>query len=113
MIYIFHRVIVYAHKGLLLAPRPAEQLFDLNNAPEQLNNLVHQERHTKVVEHLRNGLDEWQDRTSDSAPPPDKITPDRHDPVTGERLYDGWRPPTGMLPGDDKNATQINDPGPR
>ncbi len=102
-----------AQKDLLLAPRPAEQLFNLDNDPEQLNNLVQQNEHKQVLEHLCQVLDEWQDRTGDTAPPLDKVTPDRHDLVTGKRLYEGARPPTGILPGEEKNAMFINDPGPR
>jgi arylsulfatase len=102
-----------AQKDLLLSPRPAEQLFDLDNDPDQLDNLVQQNEHEQVLEHLRQVLDEWQDRTGDTAPPPDKVTPDRHDLATGERLYEGGRPPTGILPGEERKAMLINDPGPR
>jgi N-sulfoglucosamine sulfohydrolase len=102
-----------AQRDLLLAPRPAEQLFYVDNDPDQLVNVIQQKENKEVLAHLRKALDEWQDRTGDTAPPLDKVTPDRHDLVTGERLYEGWRPPTGILPGEEKNAAFINDPGPR
>ena len=100
-------------KDLLLTPRQAEQLFDLDKDPDQLENVIQQKEFLLVLEQLRNIMDEWQERTGDSVPPVDDVTPDRHDITTGERLYEGWRPPTGKIAGEEYTATTINDPGPR
>jgi N-sulfoglucosamine sulfohydrolase len=97
----------------LIAPRPAEELYILNDDPYQLLNQVNNPDHQAALNKLRRVMDEWQQRTGDSVPSLADATPDRHNRETGERYYSGSRPPTGELPGESREATLINDPGPR
>lgn len=87
--------------------RPEESLFNLKEDPNQLHNLAEWPEHENVLLEMRELLATWQDETGDSIPSVDEMTPDRNDPVTGKRLYPGWRPPTGEVPGAKADATSI------
>jgi hypothetical protein len=102
-----------AQSFLFTVPYPEEQLYDLEKDPHQLNNLAEQANYRDILTHLRQKLEEWRRQTGDTAPPVDKVTPDRHDRQTGKRLYEAYRPPTGVLPGDEMNAQSINNGGTR
>ncbi|MCF7957195.1 MAG: sulfatase [Phycisphaerae bacterium] len=100
----------------LLAPRPAEELFDLRQDPHQVKNLVADPAYRKPLEQLRKLMDQWQARTGDTVPSLDVATPDRHDRKTGKRIRvkgKGMRPSPGVVPGQATGADKINDPGPR
>jgi len=99
----------------LLAPRPAEELFNVAEDPHQIKNLVHDSKHREALEKLRKLMDQWQKRTGDTTPSLDKATPDRHDRKTGKRIQKkrGMRPVAGIVPGQTTGAEKINDPGPR
>ena len=98
----------------LLAPRPAEELFNVRNDPHQIENLVNDQGHRKALEHLRKVMDEWQRRTGDSVPPLGKGTPDRYDRNSGRPIHGtSGRPKAGITPGQETGAVKINDPGPR
>lgn len=45
--------------------RPPEELYDLENDPRELNNLVKSQEHSSVLEDLRKKLEAWQRRTED------------------------------------------------
>jgi arylsulfatase len=96
----------------IIFPRAAEEFFVLSDDPDQIENQAENPDYNKPLNHLRTIMDEWQDKTGDTTPSLDKATPDRHNRVTGERYYQGSRPPTGELPGEARGATNINDPGP-
>ena len=96
----------------IIFPRAAEELYLLEADPFQLENLADNPDYLAILNQLRKTMDEWQDRTGDTTPSLAKATPDRHNRVTGERYYEGSRPPTGELPGESRGATMINDPGP-
>ena len=101
-----------AQADVLRAPRPAEALFDLSTDFHQLNNIVGQPNHKKTLEHLRQQMDQWQHRTGDTVP--QHLTQDRFDRQTGQALFEGLVPPQrGIIPGSQRNAQNINDPGPR
>jgi len=99
----------------LIAPRPAEELFDVSTDPHQLNNLAANPQHKKQLQKLRKLMDQWQRRTGDTTPSLDKATPDRHDRKTAKRppKRGGWRPIDGVVPGETTNAQKINNPGPK
>lgn len=98
----------------LLEPRPAEELFDVAEDPHQTKNLAGNPDHREVQENLRKLMDEWQKRTGDTVPTLDKATPDRYDRRTGKPLHGrGGRPKGGIMPGQTRCASEINDPGPR
>lgn len=88
--------------------RPPEQLFNVADDPQQLTNLVANPENRELVEFFRSALAEWQDKTSDSIPALDEMTPDRHDRKTYRRLFSDWRPPSGIIPGQQAGATAIN-----
>ncbi len=98
----------------LLAPRPAEELFNVSDDPHQIENIAADPRHHKTVDDLRKLMDEWQSRTGDTVPPLDKATPDRYDRRTGKPIHGkSGRPTGGIVPGQTTGAEKINDPGPR
>jgi N-sulfoglucosamine sulfohydrolase len=98
----------------LLAPRPAEELFNVSNDYHQLKNLADNPEHRKRLEDLRRVMDQWQHRTGDTTPSLNEATPDRHDRKTGKRIQKkpGMRPVSGVLPGQTTGAEKINDAGP-
>jgi len=67
-----------------VAPRPKEELYDVNADPYSLNNLANDPDHADTLAKLRAILDDWQQRTNDT--PPETPRPDEFDRVTGERL---------------------------
>ncbi len=105
--------ITAAQMDPLLEPRPAEELFDMKNDPDQVTNLASKKKYLKTLNHLRKVLDEWQENTGDTTPSLQDATPDRWDRRTGERIFAGARPPSGIFPGQETNAPKLNDPGPR
>lgn len=99
----------------LIAPRPAEELFNVAEDFHQLKNLAADPKHHKVLEDMRKIMDQWQKRTGDTTPSLSEATPDRHDRKTGKRLTKkrGMRPISGVFPGQTTGAEKITDPGPR
>jgi len=92
-------------------PRPAEELFDVDADPHQLDNLADKPEFAGIMADLRNVMDEWQERTGDTVPK--VLTPDNIDRKTGQRLGPWNKPNRGTIPGSERNATTLNDPGPR
>ena len=98
----------------LLAPRPAEELFNVADDPHQIKNIAADPKHRKALEDLRKLMDEWQRRTGDTTPSLEEATPDRHDRRTSKRIQGkGMRPNPGIVPGQTAGAEKMNDPGPR
>jgi N-sulfoglucosamine sulfohydrolase len=93
--------------------RPEEQLYNVADDPQQLKNLAGNPEHKEKLEFFRTALAEWQAQTGDSIPAVEEMTVNRHDPVTFERLFEAWRPPDGIMPGQIAGAVNINNPGPR
>jgi len=101
-----------AQADVFCSPRPAEALFDVSSDYHQLNNLVGDANHRKALEHLRQCMDQWQHRTADTVP--EHFTQDRFDRQTGKALFKGLVPSErGIIPGSQRDAQNINDPGPR
>ncbi|MHC4623609.1 MAG: sulfatase family protein [Planctomycetota bacterium] len=101
-----------AQADVFRSPRPAEALFDMSSDYHQLNNLTSDPNHSQALEHLRKRMDEWQKQTGDTVP--ENLTQDRFDRKTGKRLFKGLVPPErGTIPGSERDAQSINDPGPR
>lgn len=65
-------------------PRPAEELYDLENDPHEMQNLATDPKHTKILEELRGSLEDWKHRTDDRVPKVRRA--DEFDRVTGKRL---------------------------
>ena len=94
-------------EDVFLVPRPAEELFNVDEDPFQFTNVATVEKNKKVLYYLREALDKWITETGDSKPK--KPTPDRDD-IDGKKLSGEWT--KGEKPGDTYNASQINLPGP-
>lgn len=98
-----------AQQDVLLAPRPAVELFHTATDPQQLHNLAGNSDYAVVEQELAALLSQWQDETGDTLP--EELTPDTFDRRTGERSLKGT--PRGTAPGSSRHADQINLPGPR
>jgi len=73
-----------------LAPRPVEELYDLESDPHELHNLADDPQHAAVLAELRAALDDWRLETDDLSPP--ALTPDEFDRETGAPLAGRARP---------------------
>jgi len=79
-----------AQQACFLAPRPEEELYDLENDPFELNNLADSPQYAKVLEYHRQALAQWAQRTGDSIPA--HRTADEFDRETGQPLLTRIRP---------------------
>ncbi len=79
-------------RSVFEAPRPVEELYDLQNDPEEQHNLAGDPAHAETLRALRKALEEWSRETND--PPPARVlTPDEFDRETGQPLPNrGSRP---------------------
>lgn len=79
-----------AQKNSFEKPRPAEELYDVNSDPDEMNNLAVDPGYATTLAKMRQQLESWQKETHDSAPV--ARTPDEFDRETGEPLPDRKRP---------------------
>lgn len=70
-------------------PRPAEELYDLQNDPHEMKNLAQDAGHKEILEKFRAELGRWQKETGDVAPV--ARTPDTFDRESGQPLADAKR----------------------
>jgi arylsulfatase len=97
-------------------PCPPEELFQVTEDPHQLRNLIEDKKHTKALKQARALLAKWTKQTGDSIPA--NQTPNRHDPPrieNGKILPPGkakTRNPHAEMPGESRNASKNNHPGP-
>lgn len=99
-----------AQRDVLLAPRPAEELYLVADDPEQLSNLVNRPEFAPELDRLRQLLSDWSEATLDSVPA--SISADSFDRQSGASLsFRGTF--RGTTPGEDRRASQTNAPGPR
>jgi hypothetical protein len=98
-----------------LQPRPHEQLFNLRDDPMETHDLARDPACQEIIVQLRAAMDQWIEQTGDTAPSKERRTPDRHDRLTGKRLFQGGHPgPTKYeRPGQSAKAKGIRRPGPR
>lgn len=73
-----------AQADVFMAPRPAEELFDVSNDPEQFLNLASMPGYQEKLKEMRTLLKNWQFNTGDSTPY--DLTPDWYDRETGDPL---------------------------
>ena len=73
-----------AQTDVFVIPRPAEELFNLKNDPQQLINVASLPEYQGKLEEMRNLLTNWQKDTGDTTP--DDLTPDWYDRETGKAL---------------------------
>jgi arylsulfatase A-like enzyme len=67
-----------------IEPRPAEELYDVENDPYQFNNLAEKPEYADALDEMRQLLDNWIVEFDDKIP--ENPTPDKFDRWTGERL---------------------------
>ena len=99
-----------AQKDVFLAPRPATELYQFQDDPHQLNNLVEDGKYKGVLRALSGVLKVWRLETGDSNP--ERISQDQFHNETGLRIFEdqSFR---GETPGESNAASEINRHGPR
>jgi arylsulfatase len=95
-------------QDVFLKPRPAEELYHVKNDPHQLHNLAADVGHAETLDQLRRVLDRWVDETGDSVQK--RATPGVA--VAGGRQHLRPEFQRGDMPGADRNAFDVNAPGP-
>ncbi|MCH9653962.1 MAG: sulfatase [Planctomycetes bacterium] len=94
-------------QDVFLKPRPAEELYLVSKDPYQFHNLATKPEYANELTRLRTVLDQWTKETGDTVPK--KPTLDRNQrPGSPEPPEFEHR----EMPGDSKQATSINAPGP-
>lgn len=73
-----------AQTDVFSIPRPAEELYDMENDPHQLINVASLPKYRKELQELRRLLNNWRTNTGDTTP--DDLTPDWYDRETGKDL---------------------------
>ncbi|GEP96350.1 sulfatase family protein [Chitinophaga cymbidii] len=91
-----------------IAPRPAEELYDLKNDPAQEHNLVNDPAYKKQLAELKKILSQWRTQTADTTP--EQLSPDWYDRRTSEPV--AGRGKRGEMPGAAKQADRVNHKGP-
>ncbi len=79
-------------------PRPAEELYDLENDPHEVNNLVEDPRYASVLNRLREALAGWKSRVPDLSDEPEiemaeRFWPGGEQPLTVKpeiTVSEGW-----------------------
>jgi N-sulfoglucosamine sulfohydrolase len=80
-------------RGPFVRPRPAEELYDVENDPHELENLAADSRYARILDRLQDALEGWEAETKDVRPA--ARTPDEFDRETGEPLPNRKRPRPG------------------
>jgi len=94
--------------------RPAEELFNVSNDPNQLKNIASNPEYCKVMSDMRKLMDEWQSRTGDTTLSLDTAIPDRYDRRTAKPIHrKSGRSKGGIAPDETIGAPKINDSAPR
>ncbi len=66
-------------------PRPTEFLYDVNSDPQCIQNLASSPEHVKVMEEMREVLEDWQSETGDTFDGEGTLTPDGFDRLSGDK----------------------------
>ena len=98
-----------AQADVLLAPRPAIELYDTQRDPYQLNNLAGKPEHAPIQAKLAAALKKWMDETGDSVP--DEVSHDNFDNRTGRRISKNEADYRRPAPGTYRGADRINKEG--
>lgn len=95
---------------IFVAPRPAEELYDLTKDPLQLNNLAQDEAYSATLKKMRNVMQEWRKQTGDNTP--ENITKDWYLRDVPGYIQTEYNETRGEMPGAANKATQIVNKGP-
>lgn len=97
---------------VFLQPRPAEELYDVEADPHQLRNLLGTSEATEEIAavhaRLQQALDQWVAETGDAVPT--NPTPGANVVGRGQGMGREFR--HRELPGESRNASSLNAPGP-
>jgi N-sulfoglucosamine sulfohydrolase len=93
---------------IFMAPRPAEELYELKNDPLQTRNVINDKNYSKVGIELKNVLLEWMEQTSDNIP--QELTKDWYTRDTGKKIEDNFLI-RGEMPGEKSDAEHCNAKG--
>jgi arylsulfatase len=93
---------------VFLKPRPAEELYRVDLDPYQFHNLAADPANVKTLAELRGALDRWVDETRDSVPK--HPTPDTSVMGSGQGTNPSFK--RGDMPGADRHAAEVTNPGP-
>ncbi len=93
-------------RDIFLIPRPAQELYHVGKDPFQLHNVAADKSNADILKNLDAALDQWVEQTGDTIPL--NPTNDRED-IYGVKYPKHKR---GTMPGDEREATKINHPGP-
>ncbi len=100
-----------AQAEVLWMPRPREELYRIDDDPDQLRNLIDSAEHLEARTRLAGLLDRWIEETGDDVP--ETLTPDMFDRKTGVSISQRKKSSRGTPPGEQRRAAFINQPGPR
>jgi hypothetical protein len=100
-----------AQADVFASPRAKEELYQTSKDPLQLTNLAEAPAHASIKSRLSGVLDQWISETGDDVP--DHISADSFDRETGASLKRGKKDFRGTPAGSQRNAAQIDLPGPR
>ncbi len=100
-----------AQADVFLNPRPAVELYDVKDDPDQLQNLAEDPNYVDVKRRLEKVMEQWMDETGDSVP--EHLSTDAFHRETGDQIHMKDIDHRGTTPGEDRNASTINAPGPR
>jgi N-sulfoglucosamine sulfohydrolase len=99
-------------QDIFLAPRPDIELYNMASDPWQLTNLAGDTDYSSVRVKLNATLEQWMDQTGDSVPA--SIRRDMFDREKGTKLQEpDFITADIIAAGEDRNADQVNAPGPR
>nr|MBA3482478.1 heparan N-sulfatase [Pirellulales bacterium] len=97
-----------AQNDPFLKPRPTEELYNTKADPHQLHNLAADPAHAQTLAKLQLNLARWSEETADSVP----ANPTPSVALFGARQHLQPEFQRGPMPGEDRNASHINAPGP-
>jgi arylsulfatase A-like enzyme len=102
-------MLTQAQADVFITPRPREELYDLESDPHQRLNVASVPEYKMALDEMSKILDQWMEETGDDVP--EFLTP-------GWYLYEAGYIRTrhhgirGTMPGEERDATSINAPGP-
>lgn len=99
-----------AMMDVLLAPRPAEELYRVADDPDQLNNLSGDPQYAGVLAEMRMLLKEWQSATADTEP--EQLTADWYLRKADAYIQTEQHGIRGEMPGDALGADTVTNGGP-
>lgn len=100
-----------AQSDVFLSPRPAEELYALPDDQHQLSNLIKNPGYQTEAKRLQEVMKQWQASTGDTVP--EQLSIDKFDRDTGKSIRSDPKSYRRTTPGQESNASRINNPGPR